>query len=113
MNRREFIGVASAVWVVADLREAGVVLFDARYGVSRAHADALREQGFRAVPTNQDVVALWYENRPLRTAPAIAGLTPHSDFEIVRQLLRNKTLVSFERLRAHDRPGSLVSWRFA
>jgi hypothetical protein len=113
MNRREFIGVASAVWVVPDLRAADVVLFDARYGVASAHAAVLRQRGFLALATNQDVVRLWYENRALRIAPGIAGLTPHSDFEIVRQLLKNKRLVSFERLRAHDRPGSLVSWRFA
>ena len=89
------------------------MLFDARYGASRAHAITLSEGGFVALPTNQDVVQLWYENGAFRTASIVAGVTPHSDFEIVRGLLKHKKVVACRPVVAKDRPASLVSWQFA
>jgi hypothetical protein len=117
MNRREFMAVATVTTLAARHAIAAgrqdVVLFDARYGVSSSHAIALSEDGFLALPTNQDVVRLWYENRTFRTAATVAGLTPQSDYEIVRHLLKHKKVVSCRPVVAKDRPASLVSWQFA
>jgi hypothetical protein len=117
MNRREFMATAAvacfATRCAIAAGQPGVVLFDARYGVSSSHAIALSEDGLLALPTNQDVVQLWYENRAFRTAAAVAGLTPQSDFQIVKHLLKHKKVVSFRPVLAKDRPASLVSWQFA
>jgi hypothetical protein len=117
MNRREFMATAAVVSLAARhavaARQQGVVLFDARYVVSSSHATALSEDGFLVLPTNQDVVQLWYENRTFRTAAAVAGLTPQSDFEIVKHLLKHKKVISCRTVVAKDRPASLVSWQFA
>ncbi len=110
MNRREFIGVAGAAAVLPIPSADGVALFDARYGCSRDFA-ALR--GFVALPTNQDIVRLWFENESFRRARQVAGITPHSDFEIVQRLLSGKRLMSRKAVRATDRPATLVSWHFA
>jgi hypothetical protein len=112
MNRREFMGVAGAAAVLpmASAGGGGVVLFDARYGCSR---DFAARSAFAALATNQDVVRLWFENASFRRARQVAGLTPHSDFEIVQRLLKGKSLLSAEAVRATDRPAALVSWHFA
>lgn len=111
MNRREFIGIAGAAAVLPiPPADGGVVLFDARYGCSRDFADRC---GFVALPTNQDVVRLWFDNESLRRARQVAGVTPHSDFEIVQRLLSGKRLMSRKAVRAADRPATLVAWHFA
>jgi hypothetical protein len=112
MNRREFMGVAGAAAVLPMPSADGVVLFDARYGCSRDFAVRSR---FVALPTNQDIVRLWFENESFRRARQVAGVTPYSDFEIVQRLLKtnNKRLVYREAVRATDRPATLVSWHFA
>jgi hypothetical protein len=110
MNRREFIGVAGAAAVLPIPSADGVALFDARYGCSR---DFAAHSGFVALSTNRDVVRLWFENESLRRARQVAGVTPHSDFEIVQRLLKGKRLISCEAVRATDRPATLVSWHFA
>lgn len=111
MNRREFIGIAGAAAVLPmPAHDDGVVLFDARYGCSREFA---ARSGFTALPTNQDIVRLWFGNESFRRARQVAGLTPHSDFEIVQRLLQGKSLRSAEAVRATDRPATLVSWHFA
>jgi hypothetical protein len=113
MNRREFIAIAGAAIVMPASSTHGVVLFDARYGESRAFATACGQRGFVALPTNQDLVRLWYEDVTFRTAQRLAGVTPHSDFEVLRQLLKEKRvplrLTSSSTVAAH----SLVSWQFA
>jgi len=113
MNRREFIALAGAAAVLPQPVTRGVVLFDARYGDSRQLAAVLAGRGFEPLATNQDVVRLWYESAVLRTAVQVAGVTPHSDLEILRRLLGKKRLVSQRAVRAHDRRGALVSWHFA
>jgi hypothetical protein len=112
MNRREFIGVAGAAAVLPmpAREDGGVVLVDARYRASREFAAVC---GFVALPTNQDIVRLWYENESFRRAREVAGLTPYSDFEIVQRLQKGKRLVSREIVHATDRPATLVSWHFA
>jgi hypothetical protein len=110
MNRREFVCVAGAAAVLPMPSADGVVLFDARYGCSR---DFAARSSFVALPTNQDIVRLWFENESFRRARQVAGVTPYSDFEIVQRLLNNKRLVYREAVRATDRPATLVSWHFA
>jgi hypothetical protein len=116
MDRREFMGVAAAALaagpaMASSARAEGIVLFDARYAPSRELADALARDGLTPLATNQDVVRLWYEEQTFRRAPRIAGTTLHSDFEIVRGLLKEQR--SRLRLTSLARTGSLVSWRFA
>jgi hypothetical protein len=111
MNRREFMAVAGAAAVLPMPSGVdGVVLFDARYACSRDFAALC---GLSALPTNQDVVSLWFGNESFRRARQVAGVTPHSDFEIVRRLLKGKALKFHEVVRATDRPAMLVSWHFA
>jgi hypothetical protein len=117
MNRRQFISVAGAALaaangVAAATHASGLVLFDARYRESKAVAASLAKKGLASLATNQDVVRLWYDNPALREAVQIAGVTPHSDFEILRRLTPLR-LTSFETVRANERGGVLVSWRFA
>jgi hypothetical protein len=112
MNRREFIGVAGAAAALPiSPADDGVVLFDARYVQSRDCATSWCERGFIALPTNQDVVRLWYENASIRRARQIAGATPHSDFEVLRRLLKDER----RRLivRHVESSGRLTSWHFA
>jgi hypothetical protein len=112
MNRRDFIGIAGAAAVLPmPSADAGVVLFDARYVQSRDCAACWCERGFIALPTNQDLVRLWYENASFRSARQIAGETLHSDFEVLRRLLKDER----RRLtvRHVESSGRLTSWHFA
>lgn len=103
--------------------DATIVVYESRYFASREFARLLEERGARAFSTQDDVVCLW------RGAlgdcldcdtPLIAGLTLHSDYEILRACARERQLrVLREALYRYDTGGpearsgrrvTLASW---
>jgi hypothetical protein len=116
MRRRDFLiagstGAALSVAGVFDLTHASakalgrgtsslpsgvsVVLYEPRYAPSAAFAEALMQQGARAFSTQDDIVTLWRGElgRCMDCAtPRVAGLTLHSDFDVLRMCAREQKL---------------------
>jgi len=101
----------------------GVVLYEPRYAASRDFARSLAKRGARAFSTQDDVVGLW--RGVLGDCldcgePRIAGLTLHSDLEVMRACARDRKLrVLRESLHRYDtsspeagagRSVTLASW---
>jgi hypothetical protein len=98
MNRREFVQstvVASAALgmgslssqAAASVSASGVsVVFDPRYSDARAFSQTFERLGASSFAVGPvDVVALWRSHLRVMRPRAIAGLTTHSDLEVVRE----------------------------
>jgi hypothetical protein len=71
------------------------VLYEPRYAPSVEFARALARQGAQAFSTQDDVFALWRGELGQCldcSAPRVAGLTLHSDFEVLRLSARERKL---------------------
>ena len=124
MDRREFIGgaiAASTAAVAVQLPSAvfprfGIVLFDARYGDSRAFADRLAARTFWPLATGGDVAALWYTKLHGLAVPrraGIAGLTTYCDFQVLSSITREHGFRVTSEDRHQCRGGTLFSWQLA
>jgi hypothetical protein len=96
MNRREFVEATVAAGAALGLvpvqahaagpRASGLrVVFDPRYSDAQAFSRAFRDLGITALAAGPiDVVGLWRTQLRAARPTAIAGLTTHSDLEIVQ-----------------------------
>jgi hypothetical protein len=132
MRRRRFIemvGAAAAAsgvcWVMPRLLAAPSAerfvqpvhffIYDERYPDARHAAVEHERVGARVLATSGEMVTLWREGiaGAAKKGPVrIAGLTQHSDFEIVRSLasLHRLRVVQQEHRIARARSGTLTAW---
>jgi hypothetical protein len=135
MRRRRFIETVGAVtaasglwwvmprdsWIHAGTSKAHAVqpirffVYDERYPDARQAALEQESAGARVLATSGETVTLWREHIAAAASKGpvrIAGLTQHSDFEIVRSLasLHRLRILQQEHRIARARSGALTAW---
>lgn len=124
MRRRRFIGTIGALAVMpgigwtmprASTRAERFFIYDERYPDARQAALEQEAAGARILATSGEIVTLWRERiaGAMNVASVqIAGLTQHSDFEIVRSLtaVHRLRVMQREHRIGRARSGTLTAW---
>jgi hypothetical protein len=123
MDRRRFLKVSAATaaaisaahWI-ALTKPPATVLFDSRYSDARLFGRASEQQGAMAMPVERNVVAQWFAvvaPRAVFRGARIAGLTVHSDLELL-QACGAEVGLALRREAFHDsRARSTLNHRIA
>jgi hypothetical protein len=122
MDRRQFcvsgafglaLGASSVRDALAGQPLVSRVIYDSRFGASRAFAVAAQRRGIRAVAIRGDVTALWrhdLDGHWARAGGAVAGLTTRSSLLCLEQMARDHWYQVRTRQPCAD---GLISWVIA